>query len=447
MNVSKRLEKKRTARQALLSNAVQPALPLMSYDESFATGGKLVLPFENRTGWASCIVPSLVHPSTFIVGLYETLKVISPQPTYLARLVKLRSNGEVDPDFANGKGFIEANFAQEGISVIKGIHETADGFFVWGNTVELSDNSFVRGDFISKLKADGQPDLGFGERGLLDINMLGLEYPVQLMPDQACIFSADGGLYVGVAATDASAALILKLDSAGTLDTWFQKGGVLTITNDGKGVYPQGVASTDQDELFVYGMTVSETEIAGVVIKYDSTGNKCSQFGSAGVSEVRVEGYYPDIAGLSVLDDARLLLVGSADTLREGALVTESLVTLLNGDGQPDRRFNAGDPVFHPFDPISDFDKWDMGLPQLPSLTNMLVVGSGGSQGSTGPVVGRFHEDGSADTSFANGYAFATLDDASFSANGRFTCTHPAPGQMLIAGSVGGRPAILALKV
>lgn len=443
----KQLEKKRTARQALLANATRPALPSMNYDENFATDGKLVLPLENRTGWASCIIPSLVHPSTYIVGFYETLKIISPQPAYLARLVRLSANGEVDPAFANGKGFIDANFAQEGISVISGIHETVGGFFVWGNTVSLSDNSLVTRYFIAKLKADGQPDVGFGEHGLLDINTLGLEYPVQLMPDQACIFLADGSIHVGVAASDASVALLVKLNSVGKLDTEFQNGGALLIANDSKAIYPQGLALNDQDGLFVYGMTVSETEIAGVVIKYDSAGDKCSQFGNAGVSEVWVEGYYSNIAGLSVLDDTRLLLVGKADTLREGALVMESLVTLLNGDGQPDRRFNAGEPVFHPFDPISDFDKWDVGLPQLPLSGNMLVVGSGGSQGSTGPVVGRFNEDGSPDTSFANGYAFATLDDASFSPNGRFICTHPAPGQILVAGSVSGRPAILALKV
>ncbi|MFS0827202.1 hypothetical protein [Pseudomonas phoenicis] len=443
----KQLEKKRTARQASLARATRPALPSMDYDENFATDGKLMLPFENRTGWASCIIPSFVHPATFIVGFYETLKIISPQPAYLARLVRLRPNGEVDPGFANGKGFIDANFAQEGISVISGIHETADGFYVWGNTVSLSDNSLVTRYFLSKLKADGQPDLDFGERGSLDINTLGLEYPVQLMPDQACIFSADGGIYVGVAASDASVALLLKLDSAGKLDPRFQNGGVAPITNDGKGVYPQGLAGTGQDGLFVFGMTVSDTEIAGVVIKYDRAGDKCSQFGNAGVSEVWVEGYYSNIAGLSVLDDTRLLLVGNADTLREGALVTESLATLLNGDGQPDRQFNAGEPVFSRFDPISDFDKWDVGLPQLPRLANMLIVGSGGSQGSTGPVVGRYNEDGSPDTSFANGYAFATVDDASFSPNGRLICTHPAPGQIFVAGSVSGRPAILALKV
>lgn len=447
MDHLKRLEKHQAMLQASVTSASRPLLPRLAYDESFAANGKLILPLENRTGWASCIVPSASQPSTFIVGFYEILKIISPQPDYLARLIRMGEDGEVDPKFGNDKGYMDVNFTHEGISVIQGIHETAEGFYVWGSSVTLSDNVLTNRYYISRFDADGQRDLGFGNQGLLDINSLGLRDAIQLMPQQACSFPHEGGIWVGVVAPGTNAALVLKLDEAGRLDVKFQNKGALLLTNGEQAVHAMGLAGNSKDGFFVCGATATETELAGVVMKYDRAGNKSPTFGHAGVSELWIEGYQPVINASKVLDDGRLLLVGSALTLRGGIPVYESLITMFNADGTPDTSFNAGKAALHQVDPQSDNDSWNLGLPQLPLLENMLVIGAGGTDPNRGPVVGRFKKDGSADTSFADGYAFATLDDASFFSSGQCMSVHPSLARIVVAGAVGNRPAVLALKI
>lgn len=254
------------------------------------------------------------------------------------------------------------------------------------------------------------------------------------------------GAYSLVLRVDTNISLFLKLDATGKLDSNFQNHGTLVIKNDGKSTYLHGLTGTDQEGLLVFGSTFSDDTFAGVVMKYDRAGNKSSLFGKGGSSELTVKGYNPIIAGVQTLADKRLLLTGFADTERNGVVV-ESLIGVLDSDGKPDKSFNGGRIAFHQFDADSDLDRWNMATPQLASQGKILTVGSGGMQASTGPVVGRFNSDGSADKTFLDGYAFGTLNDASFSPNQNAAFVHPASGQILVAGSVNSRPALLALKV
>lgn len=446
MESFERLRKSMTSLERRVIKDVGPDLPLMAYDENFAENGRLMLPFDNRSGWASCIIPSQTHPSAYIVGLYETLKVISPPPSYLARLIKINQSGEVDPEFANGEGFMNVNFAAHGISIIRGIHETSDGFFIWGDNTSLSGGSFVTRPYLCKKRANGSPDPNFGENGTLDINKLGLDYTVQLVSGQSCTLLADGGVFIGAIRVDTDISLIIKLDATGKLDRNFQNNGTLVIKNDSKSTYLHGLTGTDQEGLLVFGATFSDSTFAGVVMKYDRAGNKSSLFGKGGSSELTVKGYNPIIAGVQTLADKRLLLTGFADTERNGVVV-ESLIGVLDADGKPDKSFNGGQIAFHQFDADSDLDRWHMATPQLASQGKILAVGAGGTSGSNGPVVGRFNNDGSADKTFLDGYAFGTLNDASFSPNQNAAFVHPTSGQILVAGSVNNRPAILALEV
>ncbi|WP_296184679.1 hypothetical protein [Pseudomonas sp. UBA1879] len=430
-----------------LDEHLRPDLPSLTYDVSFAAAGKLLLPMDGRTGWASCIIPSVTHPGMYLVAFYEVIKIVNPPPSYLARLVRITQDGTLDPAFANGEGAINVSFAKQGISIVQGIHEDSEGnISLWGTNTALAGSSFISSQFISKKLPSGQPDTRFGESGSININALGLKFDVQLVGGNALSLLPDGSAFIGLSRRNTDVGLIAKLSSTGYLDTTFQNQGTLIVTNDGKSTYLHGVVSDGHDGLLAYGATAQDEKMSGVLMKYDRAGNKVQAFGKRGATHFTESLHSPIVTGIHLLNDKRMLATGSADTLRDGGLVVESLISVVSNDGKFDKGFNSGKPGFHRFSNNSDFDIWFTGTRQLQSDGKILAMGSGGPEGSTGPVIGRFNPDGSPDGTLAEGSPFGTLPDSSF-----FTSPGSAlntrPDQILAVGSASSQPAVLAIKI
>lgn len=426
----------------------RPDLPSLAYDTQFGTAGKLRLPLEDRTGWASCILSSTTHPSMYLVGFYEVLKPVNPPSSYLSRIARLDQTGTLDASFGGGQGFIDASFAPDGITIIKGMHETKEGgIFIWGTATVLAAGAFSSNFFLSKKLQDGQPDMGFGLNGLLDLSSLFPNFGIQWVPGRSCVFASDGSIFAAVARADTPVSLITKVTSAGILDTQFQNKGMLTVTNDGKATYLHGLTIEAEDGVIGYGATTSDTAISGVIMKYDSAGYKNKEFGKGGSVELSDDRYSSFAENVHIMQDNRLIVTGHADTLRDSLVVTESLITLLTPDGRLDKPFNAGKPAVHRFSENSDFDFWDMATPQLEKAGKIIAVGSGGPEGSTGPVVGRFNSDGTLDHSLVAGSPFGTLQDASFFSSQGYEFINTQADQILVVGNTNNRPVVLALKV
>ena len=442
------LRPKRLDSKYILGERLRPDLPELTYDTQFATSGKLPLPMGNRTGWGSCIIPSVSDESAFLVAFYETIKIFNPPPEYFARIVRVRGNGSLDPSFGNEEGFIDARLPGEGISIIKGFHETSDGkILIWGTNTNFSQEGLTTSaQFISRRLAKGQSDTEFGQGGHINIDTLGLNFGVQFLAGPTVTLSADGSLFVGVHRNETEIGLIIKLSCNGALDKTFQNNGTLVVKNDGRTTYLTGLTHDGQGGLFAFGSTSLDTELFGVLMKYDSAGVKIKEFGKGGTIELVEPKYQPVIMNVQVLDDSRLVATGYAYTSRDGKPALESLITVLTWLGNPDKSFNSGKVGYYQFSNDSDSDQWLTAVQQLQSGGKIVAVGIGGSETSTGPVIGRFNADGSLDKTLVDGSPYGTLQDASFFASSGLAL-NTTPTQILVVGSVNSRPAVLAIKI
>ena len=184
-------------------------------------------------------------------------------------ILRYNTDGSLDNSFGNG-GIVQYNDAAGGWDEIYAVVLQADGKIV----VTGSSSTDI---LVLRLNSDGSLDNSFGNSGVIhyddNVNEFGRDVVIQ----------SDGRIVLGGSKTNTTAtvttALIIRLNSDGTLDSTFGQNGVFEHAT---GVYAVGesLAISDDGKIVLLGSDSSNV----LVIRVTSNGSYDSTFNSDGIS-------------------------------------------------------------------------------------------------------------------------------------------------------------------
>jgi uncharacterized delta-60 repeat protein len=258
-------------------------------------------------------------------------------------LVRYNTDGTLDTSFGVSGGTTGPTLP--GDQIATGLVLQGDGKLVVAAGSAGSDFIFVRYD------ADGSIDSGFGSGGVATV-AVGSDATVRslvLQPDGMLVAAG----WIGGDITD-PAAVLVRIDSNGTLDPLFGSGGIavapagtnatdLLVEPSGKLVAAAGVGPSGTGFLFPDSLAA---------IRWNADGSLDSSFGSGGVAKVTPTGL-PALANAIVREpDGGFLVAGDAVVGSMG--VTNIALARFEADGNLDPSYGSGglvlDPTFSFFD-------------------------------------------------------------------------------------------------
>lgn len=272
-------------------------------DASFGVQGRVILPFGTESDLAYCM--ALQSDGRILAGGYTT-----QDGTAHFALARLLSNGELDPDFGAG-GTVTTQLGTFE-SEMYALALQSDGKivavgFAW-NALATPNRDFT----IVRYLANGTLDTSFGA--------LGSGYLIQATTAAASedfatgvAIQSDGKIIVGgtrYPATGASSFAIMRLTSAGALDTTFGVGGRQTTTNSTNSLQAQTLLLQTDGKPVLTGLVTVSGDREFACARYLSTGLLDTSFGTGGLSFISM-GSSSDTAMDAMLDGSgRVMMAG-----------------------------------------------------------------------------------------------------------------------------------------
>ncbi|MGO1070396.1 hypothetical protein [Lysobacter sp. CA199] len=307
------------------------------------------------------------------------------------------SDGALDPSFGRGgtirndvpKPLYGQAFAIQNDGKIVVL---ATGYYRWTPIPVLKCH-------LSRLQADGQPDLSFGNNGGVDI-------AVQTSEDKGSCdtltLQPDGKILVAGLLDDES--LLLRYNPDGTPDRSFSGDGIATTDGDWDSDY-YGVSNYDvavqADGKIVVALNVIDYWSAfnwGLLVRYHSNGELDRSFGDSGVALSRYEWSENGVEAreIAIQPDGKIVVAGTGAWVwwRGG---TESVMARYLTDGRPDPTFGSNGVSIRILDAVTS------GATSLAiQADGKLVTGHGVSRDPAPPhgTLVRYNPDGSLDTSY-----------------------------------------------
>lgn len=248
--------------------------------------------------------------------------------------VKITSTGALDTTFNPG-GLVPGTIAvgvagtQNGRAVI----QTLDGGYIAvGNDTTATDI------YVVKLTSTGVLDTTFNSGALLPLVPGTISFGGAGTQSSSSILQASDGSYFvfGSTSTGANDILIAKLTSAGVLDTSFGTGGMKTMGNGA--IYEECIAAAKtSDGGYVLAGRINAANGDNYIVKLDSAGNLDTTFGS-GTGTVTVnEAVTQQPTSVVQTFDGGYLIVGSNTEYD----ISDMFIVKLNSDGSFDTNFNS----------------------------------------------------------------------------------------------------------
>jgi uncharacterized delta-60 repeat protein len=267
--------------------------------------------------------------------------------------VRLLPNGEVDPSFGGGLGYVLAG---------------PSGSVLGSMAMDTGGNIVLVGarpgevPLVIRLLPDGTPDPAFGEGGTVDGGPLGLggrATGVLARPDGTIIFT----LGTAPGATGGSTFIVVRLLVTGALDPGFAGTGIASIPRNpattGDGLGAAALALGPSGTLLVAGTELSAGGTQQVIVaRLHANGTIDKRFGTRGFARIARAGR--NLRPTSVARDSagRVLVAGIARSPR-------AMIVRLLSSGRRDKRFGTrgvtfpvlgrpggGDPVWSSFEGV-----------------------------------------------------------------------------------------------
>jgi uncharacterized delta-60 repeat protein len=387
-------------------------------DPDFGDNGKVILetpdPLDQQLLMRGLLVDTLGN--TYIAG--DVLRS-TRRSDYCC--VKLDARGNLDKTFGKA-GYVTGRFDDDNGGIT---HSLAQ------EIVELDDGKllligiFFDGDLklskaLVRLNSDGSLDLEFGQQGKVIINLKGeskrlrssnepsrfaAQSPSEslrstVLPDGRIILHE----HVGWGGKTTTA--VIRLSSSGVLDDTFGENGIVQISYpDFPHTYLNDLLAK-QDGTYVLAGYVSNnnlTAASGLLTRLTHAGEIDTSFADNGYHLVTPEQSHFDffIEKLVAQTNRRLLALG--DTYDGGVA---GLLVSREADGSVNIQFNRGRPL------LTQLDGHQTVWHSASILGNgkILVFGEVNISGTTSHVVARFIDDGTLDTSYANGKGWRMFD-------------------------------------
>ena len=332
-------------------------------------------------------------------------------PAYAVALVRYNQDGSLDSSFG-GAGIVTTSDSIKNY-FINGIKIQSDGKIVVAGAADLYTRTTPdRGTLLIRYNTDGTIDRGFGRDGvIIDTSTLGAS-GVALQTDGK-ILIAGAKEYKGNSTSNVFA--LARYDSTGNLDTTFAGTGIVTTeigTEIGSSDSATALALQADGRILVAGVTYSGASSNDfALVRYMSNGSLDSSFGVGGKLKTDFSRESDLAYALAVQPNGKILLAGSAMSLRSNpmpfpgfysAANIDFAVVRYNSDGAIDTSFGVNGKIVTDFGLLGD-DAYAISLQNDGS-----IVLSGGSQIYVGPdaytsfATARYTSNGSLDPTFRN---------------------------------------------
>ena len=246
-------------------------------------------------------------------------------------VMRLNSDGTLDNTFGtNGVAITDfSNYGENGYAVAI----QSDGKLVIAGDIGIGGTDSQA--LLLRYNRNGTLDSTFGTNGFVTYDGIGwtIAYGVSIQQDNKIVVTGNTSETSStLALTDL---LVLRYNSDGTVDTAFGTNGVVTYNS----IYESGRAVLVQnDGRIVVGGTrwdYASINDAALIIRLNSDGTLDSAFGQDGVFIYKKEYGFPSIAGkaLAMSSDGKIVLVGFINT--------DLLVIRVTSDGSYDTTFSA----------------------------------------------------------------------------------------------------------
>lgn len=364
-----------------------------SLDPTFGSGGRVTTDFARKADLAQGVA---IQPDGKIVAVgWATVS-----GAYRFGVVRYNADGSLDTTFGSG-GKVTTSFGAGVEDTASGVALQADGKIVVVGTTDIDGN--LNYQFaIARYNVDGTPDTGFSGDGKTTVGAFIGTYNA----GHAVAVQGDGKIVVAgfagdsfIGGTEAFFG-VARLTATGDLDTTFSGDGKATV--DFGELYSNATAVVIQDDgkIVVAGTTDAGGNANFAVVRFDSTGNLDSSFGTdPGIpGQVTMDFFASDDFGQSVAVDAagNIVVAGQAygtDGIRTFALARYTSNGILDpsfsGDGLATTNF-------------SSYESYALGVAVQ---ADQKIVAVGGAQVAKRSsvvdfAVARFTSDGDLDMSF-----------------------------------------------
>ncbi len=340
------------------------------------------------------------------------------------------SSGVLDPTF--GTGGHSAVVLPGSSQIARAITRQPDGrIVVAGYTNWNTGNSDV---LLARFQADGSLDTTFGAGGVVTTAVSAVNdtaYAVAVQPDGKIVAAGLSG----------DAALVLRYNADGSLDTTFGTGGVVTTSLPPGSAFFLSVAVLSDGRILAGGGAVPPSSSSAfdqfLLARYQSNGTPDTTLGGSGVVTTTFPGRDAISWGMAVQTDGKVLLGGYARASSD----SDFALARYNTDGSLDTSFGTGGLVTQ--DVFNDYGY------------NVAVQRDGrillGGQSSAGGTLLRYQSDGSPDLSFGPnnssnvvsytvpGYASTSLADFTLGLNDTIVTVG--------SGYTPGQPGVIVVNV
>lgn len=328
------------------------------------------------------------------------------------------NTGQPDSGFGNG-GIVTINIGgSAGVDSGAGIALQPDGkILIAGAGTAQGKLDFA----VVRLNANGSPDPTFGQNGVVTLPIGSAAYATAVLLDRS------GDIDVGGIAqmNGINHFAVARLTPSGTLDTSFGSGGVTVLPPYAAA---WGMVLQPDGSLVLAGQELDNSHQVFVAARVLANGSPDPTFGNGGIVTIPIGSSAMGYA-VALQPDGKIVIGGNATSSNGTAL---GAVVRLEPNGSLDPSFASG------------------GILQFPGggLNAMKIGGSGHIYlVGVGATVIRLNANGSVDTSFAQGGLGIYCPGTSCAANG--VSIDPTSGNLVLAGiaTVGGRPQVLVFRV
>ena len=188
------------------------------------------------------------------------------------------------------------------------------------------------------LLSNGDPDLSFGDEGLVEVEI----GSASLLKDLALL--EDGRIIaVGNSTVDALNALtFIRLLADGTFDSTFGTGGIARVRVGSSGGYGTALVLDQEGNAVAAGRAFNGTDYDFVLVRVLPSGLPDETLGSDGVVTTNVTADNDRAEAIAVQNDGRIVVAGHSGDWNSSNLNTDFTVVRYLPDGTLDQTFGAG---------------------------------------------------------------------------------------------------------
>lgn len=285
-------------------------------DDSFDFDGRALLAFtyppNNFTSSESAVDLEIASDGAILVGL----DYFGGQPGLEDyAIVRLKTDGSLDTTF-DGDGLLAIDLGGDWDDLAD-ITLQPDGKMVMTG---FTNNGYAMG--VVRYNADGTPDTGFGNNGIVIVDEVSRGVSVALQPDGKIVAA-------GVVTITPHKIAIARLNTNGTLDTSFATdGAVVHYITDFDGA--TGLALQDNGKILVSG---GKDDLA--VARFNTDGSLDTGFGNGG-STFNDLGVFDGLSDIAIDPEGRLVGVGFANIngIINSVVARYDISNSTSGDGE-----------------------------------------------------------------------------------------------------------------